>query len=78
MPAHDGVGLDDAENVSPSKPSSRKRDPEGAIERSQSRLNLLVCVGGELLAQRQLDDRLLAAASEEGADTDKDDRGVCK
>jgi hypothetical protein len=55
----------------------RKCDPEGAIKQSQSRLRLLVCVGGELLAQGQLDNRLLATASEEGADARKDDQGVC-
>ena len=35
-----------------------------------------MCVRGELLAEGQLDDRLLATASEEGADTCKDDRRV--
>jgi hypothetical protein len=30
-----------------------------------------------LLAESQFDDRLIAAASEEGADARKDDRGVC-
>jgi hypothetical protein len=68
--------LDDAENALPSRPGLRKGDPEGAIKRSQSRLRLLVCVRGELLAQGQVDDRLLATASEEGADTRKDDRHV--
>jgi hypothetical protein len=35
-----------------------------------------VCVRGELLAQGELDDRLLATASEEGADSRKGDRHV--
>ncbi len=30
-----------------------------------------------MLAERQLDDRLIAAASEEGADARNDDQGVC-
>ena len=44
------------------------------MERSQSRLRLLVCVRGELLAQGQLDHRLLPTASEEGEDSRIDDR----
>jgi hypothetical protein len=35
-----------------------------------------VCVRGELLAQGQLDDRLLATASEDRADGREDDRHV--
>jgi hypothetical protein len=39
-----------------------------AIEWSQFRLRLLASIRGELLAQGQLDDRLLATASEDRAD----------
>ena len=60
----------------PSRPDPGEDDPKGAIERSQSRLRPLVCVRGELRAQGQLDDRLLATASREGTDTRKDDRHV--
>jgi hypothetical protein len=76
VPAHHCLGLNDAEDLLPLRPDSGEDDPKGAIERSRSRLRLLVCVRGELLAQGQLDDRLLATASEEGANSRKGDRHV--
>jgi hypothetical protein len=76
VPAHHCLGLNDAVDLLPSRPDPEEGDPEGAIEWSQSRLRLLAFIRGELLAQGQLDDRLLATASEYGADGREDDRHV--
>jgi hypothetical protein len=48
-------------------------NPEGAIERAESRSSALVGVGGELLAQDQLDDRLLALAAKKGGEDSNDE-----
>ncbi len=74
--AHHGLGLNDAEGFIPLRPDPGEGGPEGSIKRRQFRLCLLVSVRGELLTQGQLDRRLLATASEEGADSRKDDRHV--
>jgi hypothetical protein len=71
MPAHNRVRLDDDEDLLPARPEPGQRNPEGAIQRCEPRLRSRLGVRRELLAQGQLDDRLLIAASEEGDCTAK-------
>ncbi len=65
MPADHGLGLYDDQSALPARPEARKRDPERAIERRQSRPRLPLRVDGELLPQGQLHDRLVLATPEE-------------
>ncbi len=69
MPAGDGVGLDDDEGLSPSRPELRQEDPEAAVCCCDSGLGSFLGVGGELLAQREFDQGLLAPAPEKGWNT---------
>jgi hypothetical protein len=48
------------------RPEPGERDPEGAIERRQSRLRFLLIVCGKLLAKGKLNDHLLTVAPKEG------------
>ncbi len=74
MPADDGFGLDDDEGLSPSRPELRQEDPEAAVCCCDPGLGSFLGVGGELLAQSELNERLLAPASEEGRNAAKGDR----
>ena len=71
MPADDGVGLDDDEGLSPSRPELRQEDPKGAVCWCDPGLGSLMGVDGELLAQSEFDQGLLAPASEKGWNTAK-------
>ena len=74
MPTDHRVRLDDDEDLFPARPEPQECNPEGTIERREPGLRSRLGVGRELLAQGQLDDRLLIAASEEGESTAKKDR----
>ena len=58
-------------SILPARPEARQRNPEGAIQRCELGLRLLLGVDIELLAKGKLDHRLLAAISEEGQNTAK-------
>jgi hypothetical protein len=66
--------LDDDQNAPPARPEPRECDPEGAIERGQSRSRPPLHVDGELLPQGQLDNGLLPATPEERDETSGDRR----
>jgi hypothetical protein len=68
VPSNYGLGLDDDEAGLPARPAAGEDDPEGPIERGEPGTRRLGCVGRELLAEGELDDRLLALAPEEGGD----------
>ncbi len=74
MPADHGLGLYDDQIALPARPEARKRDPERAIERGQSRPRLPLRVDGELLPQGQLHDGLLLATPEEREEASDDRR----
>jgi len=69
VPADDRLGLDDDQYFLPARPEPVQRDPEGAVKGCELGPESRLGVGGELLAQGKLDDRLLPATSEEGQDT---------
>jgi hypothetical protein len=54
MPPHDGVRLDDEQDVSPSGPHARERDPEEAVPKGQVRARATALEDGELLAQGEV------------------------
>jgi hypothetical protein len=66
VPPNDRGWLDDDERFLPARPEPEQHDPKRTIQRSEPRLRLPLSVGRELLAQCKFNDRLLAAASEEG------------
>ncbi len=74
MPADDGFGLDDDEGLSPSRPELRQEDPKGSVCFGDPGPGSLLSVGAELLTQSELNERLLAPASEEGRNAAKGDR----
>jgi hypothetical protein len=73
MPANDSVWLDYDEYSLPSRPEAEQGDPEHAIERRDLGIGFLLAVCGELLPERQLDDRLLIVASEQGRSAANDE-----
>jgi hypothetical protein len=74
MPADHGFGLNDDQDLFPSRPHSRQKDPEASIGRSNPRSTPLLGERGELLTEGEFDDCLLASASKEGRKTAKEDR----
>ncbi len=74
MPADDGFGLNDDQDLFPSRPDLRQQDPEAPIGRSDpgSAPSLGEC--GELLTKGEFDDRLPTSASKEGRNTAEEDR----
>ena len=69
MPTNDRIGLDYDESSPPSRPEAEEGDPEDAIERRDPGLGLLLAICGELLSERQLDNRLLILALEQSRRT---------
>ena len=69
MPADHGLGFDDDQYFLPATPKPVQCHPEGAVNGCELGPGSRLGVGGELLAQGKLDDRLLPATSEEGQDT---------
>ena len=69
-----GLGLNDDEGLSPSRPELRQEDPEGSVYWCDPGLWSPLDVGGELLAQGEFDQGLLAPDSKEGWDTAKEER----
>ena len=55
-------------------PESGKGNPEGAIERPESRASALMSDDRKLLTKGQLDDCLLALSAEQGRDRGEEDR----
>jgi hypothetical protein len=78
MPSDYGFGLHDDETGLPSRPESKKGNPEGAVKRGKARARILVGVGRELLAKRKLDDRLFTLAAEQGRDCGDEDRRIAE
>ena len=66
MPPDHGVGLNDDKDLPPAGPEPAECNPELPIDLSEPGLTLRLGVNGQLLAKGKLDDRLPAAASEEG------------
>jgi hypothetical protein len=69
MPTNDGIRLDDYEDSLPSRPESKEGDPECSIEWGDPGSYLLLAVGGELLAEGQLDNDLLTLVPDEARST---------
>jgi hypothetical protein len=65
MPSDHGIRLYDNKSLLPSWPQPDERNPEGSIERRQPRPSMATCVDLELLAQRELDERLILSTSKE-------------
>jgi hypothetical protein len=63
----------DNEGLPPSRPETGERDPKCAIEWCQSRLRFPLIVDGKLLAKGELNERLLAVATEEGRNASHDE-----
>ena len=78
VPADHGFGLNDDETGLPSGPESKKGNPEVAVKRGKPRARLLVDVGRELLSKRQLDNRLLTLAAEQGRDCGDEHRRIAE
>ena len=76
MPPHNGLGLNNAQDIFPPRPDTGEGDPEGAIDGCKSRSRTLHGIGRKLLAEGQLDDRLLTPASEEGPHGREKDRQI--
>jgi len=76
VPAHHRLGLNDQESFPPSWPYPGEEDPEGAIGTGESGTRTLDGVDGELLTQRQLDDRRVVSAPEERGEAPANDRRV--
>lgn len=68
MPAGHSVGLHDGQRLLPSRPQVDEGDPESAIQRRQSGTALAPSVDLELLAERELDEGLILAASQQRED----------
>ncbi len=74
MPADDGFGLNDDQDLFPSRPAPRYEDPEASVGRSDPRSAAFLREGGGLLTESELDDHLLVSASKEGWNTAEEDR----
>src|SRR5882724_1989304 len=78
MPADHGLRPNDEESASPAGPETRKRDPEGAIQGRETGSWVSIRIDCELLAQRELDERLVLSTPEEGEDAvENRDRERC-
>jgi len=66
VPADHGFGLNDDQELLPSRPAPGQEDPEGPVGWSDPRSAPSLGEGGKLLTESEFDDRLLASASEEG------------
>jgi hypothetical protein len=71
VPADHRLWLNDEEGAPPSRPEPGKGDPEGTIQRRETRSRMSMREDRELLAQRELDDRLVLAAPEQSEDAPK-------
>ena len=76
MPTDHGFGLNDDQDLFPSRPDLRQKDPKAPIGRSDPGSAPFPFLGerGELLTKREFDDRLLVSASKEGRNTAEEDR----
>ena len=74
MPADDGFGLNDDQDLFPSRPDLRQEDPETPVGWSDPGSGPFLSERGELLTEGEFDDRLLASASKESRNTAKGDR----
>jgi hypothetical protein len=72
MPANHGIRLYDEKSLLPSRPKSHERNPEGSIERRQPRPPMATCVDLELLAERELHERLILTTSKERKEAAED------
>jgi hypothetical protein len=72
MPADHSLRLHDEERASPSRPKARNGDPEDAIQGQKTWSWMSMGVNGEVMSQRELDDRLVLVTPEEGEDAPKD------
>jgi hypothetical protein len=66
--------LDDDEGLFSSRPDLWQKNPEGSVGRSDPGLGSHLGVGGQLLTQSELNERLLFLASKEGRKTAQEDR----
>ncbi len=74
VPADHGFGLNDDQDLLPSRPDLRHKDPEAPIGRSDPGSTSLLGERRELLTKGELDDRLPISASKEGRNTAKEDQ----
>ena len=74
MPADYRVGLNDDQDLFPSRPGSRQEDPEASVGRSDLGSSSFLGERGELLPKGEFDNRLFASASKERRNTVKGDR----
>src|SRR5450631_4464742 len=64
VPAHDGGGLDEHEDVAPAGPRTRQRDPEEPVGPSEGRPRAPAPKNGKLLAEGEILEGERAAGSE--------------
>ncbi len=74
MPTDHGFGLNDDQDLFPSRPDLRQEDPEAPIGRSDPGSAAFLGEGGQLLTESELNDWLFSSTSEEGRNTAKQDR----
>jgi hypothetical protein len=66
VPAHDGGGLDEHEDVAPPGPRTRQRDPEEPVGPSEGRARAPAPKNGKLLAEGEILEDERAAGTERG------------
>ncbi len=74
MPPDHSFGLNDDQDLFPSRPDLRQEDPEAPIGRSDPGSAPFLGERGELLTKGEFDNRLFASASKERRNTAKGDR----
>jgi hypothetical protein len=73
MPAHNRIGLNDMQHVSPPRPESRYKQPEEPIPAAQLRPGMGLLEHSDLLAQSQVLEREISATPKDGSErTDED------
>ena len=72
MPAHDGGGLDEYEDVAPTGPGTRQSDPEEPVGPSKMRARVPAPKNGKLLAKDEILEGERAAGSKRGPRYGKD------
>jgi hypothetical protein len=76
MPASHGLRPNDDEGASPARPHSKQGYPESPIRRGEPRTSLPLDIGGERLAEGQLDDGLFSTRAEKRRKRGDEDRRV--
>ena len=68
MPADDGLGFHDEQDIAPAWPETAERSPEESIQRVQSRPRPLAFENGDLLSEREDFQGRIAPTAKEDSD----------